>query len=121
MMLRLSKWATRLAAIGAVALAAHAASGTTTGELLRKCQADRKSEAYRTCMTYLSGIRDAYLFERSLKNDRIKLLCAPTTLGVSEVKRAYLRYMRRHRDYLNYEAASYVYISLIDAYPCRRK
>jgi hypothetical protein len=120
-MLRISKWAAPLAVIGAIALAGSPASGTTTGELLRKCQANSKSEAYRTCVTYLSGIRDAYLFERSLKNGRIKLLCAPADLSVSQVKQAYLRYMQRHRDYLNYEAASYVYISLIDAYPCRRK
>lgn len=120
-MVRILKWAARVAAIGVVALAANPAAGTTTGELLKKCRADRKSDAYRTCIIYLSGIRDAYLFERSLNNDRIKLLCAPTNLGVSQVKQAYLRYMRRHPDYLNYEAASYVYISLIDAYPCRRK
>lgn len=120
-MLRISKWAAGLAAVGAMALAGHPASGTTTGELLGMCQANSKSAAYRTCVTYLSGIRDAYLFERSLKNDRIKLLCAPAILSVSQVRRAYLRYMRRHPDYLNYEAASYVYISLIDAYPCRRK
>jgi len=120
-MARISKWAGGLAAICALALAANPAAGTTTGELLKMCRADRTSDAYRTCLTYLSGIRDAYLFERSMKNDRVKLLCAPTTLKVSEVRQAYLRYMRRHPDYLNYEAASYVYIALIDAYPCRGK
>ena len=119
-MLRIPRWATLLAAFGAVALAGNAASGTTTGTLLKMCQAARKSQDYRTCMTYLSGIRDAYLFERSMKNDRIRLLCAPENLSVSQVKQAYLQYMKEHRNYLNYEAASYVYISLIKAFPCKR-
>lgn len=120
-MLRIAKWATLVAAFAVVALVGSSASAATTGELLKKCQAGRKSAAHRACVTYLSGIRDAYLFERSLKNDRIKLLCAPKTLSVSQVRRAYLRYMRKHPDYLHYEAASYVYIALIDAYPCKRK
>jgi Rap1a immunity proteins len=119
-MLRIPRWATLLAAFCMVALAGTAASGTTTGQLLKKCQAPRKSEDYRLCMVYLSGIRDAYLFERNLKNDRIRLLCAPGSLSVPQVRQAYLQYMREHRSYLNYEAASYVYISLMKAFPCRK-
>jgi hypothetical protein len=119
-MLRIPKWVAVLSVLGAAAPAGNAAWATTTGQLLRMCKANPRSADYRKCMVYLSGIRDAYLFERSLKNDRIKLLCAPTTLSVHQVKQAYLRYLKKHPDYLNYEAASYVYIALIDAYPCKR-
>lgn len=116
----MSKWVAVLVVLGAAAMAASPAWATTTRQLLKMCQADRTSAAYRKCIVYLSGIRDAYRFERSLKNDRAKILCVPTSLSVLQVRQAYLRYMKKHPDYLNYEAASYVYIALIDAYPCKR-
>ena len=117
---------TVLAALGLLMVAQWASADFMSGSsVMERCENTESRESganvskYNACVMYLAGIADATQSWQRW-GDLKPQVCIPETANVEQLRRVFLRYMRKYPEKWHVSAGSLALNAYLSSFPCEK-